>query len=347
MDGGPFSPRSVNTAHLLLKMAEADSQRLLQDSNRELQILNALLQRTGSDRKVKEFADEHYLPLVELVVKTQLDESSKKLKARAGYLTGLSGIASFLASVQIGFVPLIGAPDCQAQPQPDGCQSHEILIRGLIFFFAYLALSLDSLGALFALLTARALFKVSSDAQDLMEEKSALDGSIIGQLYQSDSQLFSSLQDSVDDLFQRVRRQDLILKRHAGGLHVVISFILLGMMCFFVGLILLVIQSQPLKFWIPFVIFVFTMAIIVAKEEKGHHPRMLMAARKAMKSWMGMPDANQSKKDEEMGSETGIAEGSQGDITPHVQERPEAPVPKPERHDSAAPLMGHRPLQPS
>jgi hypothetical protein len=65
---------------------------LLNDSNRELQILKSLLQRTRNPT-VQNFTD-HYLPLVKLVTGTRLDESAKKIKARAGYLTGLSGIVS-------------------------------------------------------------------------------------------------------------------------------------------------------------------------------------------------------------------------------------------------------------
>jgi hypothetical protein len=157
--------------------------------------------------------------------------------------------------------------------------NHEILIRAVINFFAYLALSFDALGALFALLTARSLFKVSGDAQDLMEEKYNLDGSIIGQLDQPDLQLLDTLQSTVDSLYRQVERQDHILKKHTGGLQGVITFILLGVVCFFVALILQIIQSQPLKFWIPFIVIVFTMALILAREERGHHTGMWAAVK--------------------------------------------------------------------
>ncbi|KAF7356254.1 hypothetical protein MVEN_00956900 [Mycena venus] len=262
---------------------DADSQALqLQDGNRELQILKKLCQQTGSeDAKVKALR-VRYIPLVKLVVDAQLDKFAKKVKGRAGYLTGLSGIASFLASVQIGFVPLIGVPDCRSQPQPDGCNGHEILIRGLIFFFAYLALSLDALGALFALLTARALYQLSSDALDLVAEKYTLDGAIIQQLNRPDPQRWVSLQSSVDDLYNRVQRQDHYLRRHT-GLLVVISFIFFGMVCFFIGLILLVIQSQPLKFWVPFVLSVFTMVMILVHQELSHNTTRIW---KAMEGWV-------------------------------------------------------------
>lgn len=198
--------------------------------------------------------------------------------------------------MQIDFFPLVGAPDCQAHPLPDGCGNHEILIRAVINFFAYLALSFNALGALFALLTARSLFKVSGDAQDLMEEKYNLDGSIIGQLDQPDLQLLDTLQGTVDGLYRQVERQDHILKKHTGGLHGVITFILLGVVCFFIALILQVIESQPLKFWIPFVITVFTMAMLLAREERSHHTGMWAAVKSRIRGHT-MMDAEKATSD--------------------------------------------------
>ncbi|KAJ7722328.1 hypothetical protein B0H16DRAFT_1600714 [Mycena metata] len=148
----------------------------LQEGNREIQILKALLRHT--DNPILQDFTDHYVPLVKLVMTARLDESAKKLKAQAAYLTGLAGVASFLASVQIGFFPLIGAPDCDADPTPDGCNTHTVFIRALINFFSYLALSFDGLGALFALLTARSLLQASSDIQDLMDDKHNIDGFI-------------------------------------------------------------------------------------------------------------------------------------------------------------------------
>ncbi|KAF7358657.1 hypothetical protein MSAN_01204500 [Mycena sanguinolenta] len=250
------------------------------DGDREIRILETLLKRTENPI-VKNFA-VRYVSLVELVMKTRLEESTKKFKAQAGYLTGLAGIASFLASVQIGFFPLIAAPECDAQPQPSGCETHEILIRAIITFFSYLALSFDALGALFALLTARSLLGVSGAAQDLMEDKYNLDGLIIGQLNHRDFGQFTTLQTRLDSLYQGVDRQFHILKEHTGGLHGVISFILLGMICFFVALILQVIDGQQIQFWIPFVILVFTMAVFLLGKEKRHHTGMWARG----KSWI-------------------------------------------------------------
>ncbi|KAJ7461638.1 hypothetical protein FB451DRAFT_1371328, partial [Mycena latifolia] len=203
-----------------------DQRQLVQDSNREIKILRTLLRHTG-DPILQEFAN-NYVPLVQLIMATRLDESAKKMKAQAAYLTGLAGVASFLASVQIGFFPLIGGPDCSADPQPAGCEAHSIFIRALINFFSYLALSFDALGALFALLTARSLLQASSDAEDLMDDKHNLDGFILGQVDHPDLQLFTGLRSKLDTLYGRVGRQHHILKTHTGGPYGVISFILLG-----------------------------------------------------------------------------------------------------------------------
>ncbi|KAJ7793643.1 hypothetical protein B0H13DRAFT_2393622 [Mycena leptocephala] len=260
---------------------------LLQDSNREIRLLNTLLQRTAQDPAVKQFTDD-YIALVKKVIRTRLDESAKKNKAQAAYMGGLAGIASFLASVQIGFFPIIGDPDCDTISQPGGCKAHEIFIRALINFFAYLALSFDALGALFALLTARSLVQVSGDAQDLMEDKYSLDGLILGQVEQLgplDKNMFEALSAKLKSLDLRVARQEHILVDHAGGGHGVISFILLGMICFFVALILQIIQSQPVKFWIPFVVLVFTMACMITRTEKRHHTGLWFRVR----SWINVP----------------------------------------------------------
>lgn len=191
--------------------------------------------------------------------------------------------------MQIGFFPIISNPDCGAVPQPDGCGNHAIFIRAVINFFSYLALSFDALGALFALLTARSLLQVSSDAQDLMDDKYNLDGFILGQLDHLDSPMFPTLQKQSDSLYERVGRQDHIVQKHTGGAHGVIAFILLGMICFLVGLLLQVIQSQPLKFWIPFLILVATMGFILAGSEGRHHTGLRSRALAVWKNWIHGP----------------------------------------------------------
>ncbi|KAJ6609972.1 hypothetical protein B0H10DRAFT_1954162 [Mycena sp. CBHHK59/15] len=86
-----------------------------------------------------------------------------------------------------------------------------------------------------------------------MEDKYNLDGLIIGQLDRStpDSQLFMTLRDRTDSLFTAVDRQRHVMQKHTGGQYGVILFILLGIACFFVALILQVVNSQPAKFWVP------------------------------------------------------------------------------------------------
>ncbi|KAJ7875100.1 hypothetical protein B0H13DRAFT_2279842 [Mycena leptocephala] len=63
----------------------------LHDSNREIQILRKLLPLDTNDSTVHDFTN-HYVPLVELVADTRLNDSVKKFKAQAAYLTGLTGI---------------------------------------------------------------------------------------------------------------------------------------------------------------------------------------------------------------------------------------------------------------
>ncbi|KAJ7176323.1 ankyrin repeat-containing domain protein [Mycena crocata] len=242
---------------------------LLHGSNNELKILKAL-RRNTSKPIVQDFTD-HYVPVVKTIMDSRMEDSTKKLKANAAYLTGLAGIATLLSSVQIGFFPLISNPDCGTDPQPRGCESHVVFIRAVVNFFSYLALSFDALGALFALLTARSLLRVSSQAQDLMDDKYNLDGYILGQLENPDAELLATLQDKTDDLYGKLKRLEHIIKTHTGGPHGVLGFIMLGMICFFVALVAQVVQSQPLKFWIPFVLSVAAMIITLGGNEKRHH----------------------------------------------------------------------------
>lgn len=72
-------------------MAAADETRLLHDSNREIHILQTLLRSDTSNSAVQAFTD-CYVPLVQRIMDTRLDESAKKFKAQAAYLTGLAGI---------------------------------------------------------------------------------------------------------------------------------------------------------------------------------------------------------------------------------------------------------------
>ncbi|KAJ7456300.1 hypothetical protein B0H11DRAFT_227987 [Mycena galericulata] len=248
---------------------------LLKDSSRELAILDFLEQQID-DPALRNFAGK-YAGLVEVVIAARLSDSVKRFRAQAAYLTALAGIASFLASVQIGFIPVINSITCDATPPPpDGCDPHSRRLRNVTIFLSYIALSLDALGALFSLLTARTLLAVSSHGQDLLDEKFSLDELILGQKdVQTRRALeFNILSKTADSLFERVDRQRHIMRHHTGGQYGVISFILFGMIFFFAALILEVIIGQPRGLWIAFVICVFILAAILAWNERRANPRL-------------------------------------------------------------------------
>lgn len=189
--------------------------------------------------------------------------------------------------MQIGFFPIVSNPDCAANPQPDGCGTHSILIRAVINFFSYLALSLDVLGALFALLTARSLLLVSNDIQDLLDDKYILDGYIVGQLDDPDGELLHTLSIESGRIVNDMRMQQGNAGRRTKGQHGAISFILLGMLCLFLALLVEVIQSQPLKFWIPFVVLVATMSFVLGGNEIQHYPGMMSGMISRVNVWLG------------------------------------------------------------
>ncbi|KAJ7724773.1 hypothetical protein B0H16DRAFT_1736521 [Mycena metata] len=92
--------------------------------------------------------------------------------------------ASFFALVQIALVPIIGNPDCDSGTDvpSTGCDSHSRLIRAIINFFSYLALSLDALGAFSALLTVQKLAQVSQNVQKLLDNKKGVEEATLEEL---------------------------------------------------------------------------------------------------------------------------------------------------------------------
>ncbi|KAJ6594989.1 armadillo-type protein [Mycena sp. CBHHK59/15] len=146
-----------------------------------------------------------------------------------------------------------------------------------------------------------------------MEDKYNLDGLIIGQLDRStpDSQLFMTLRDRTDSLFTAVDRQRHVMQKHTGGQYGVILFILLGIACFFVALILQVVNSQPAKFWVPLVLLVATMASILARNEGRNSPGLWPR----LKGWISpqKPEGDPEQGDsEQKSSRTG--KPTEGDL---------------------------------
>ncbi|KAJ7912249.1 hypothetical protein B0H13DRAFT_1875052 [Mycena leptocephala] len=76
----------------------------LHDSNREIQILRKLLPLDTNDSTVHDFTN-HYVPLVELVADTRLNDS---VKAQAAYLTGLAGIVRMMGLELLAFYQIPG-----------------------------------------------------------------------------------------------------------------------------------------------------------------------------------------------------------------------------------------------
>ncbi|KAJ6460713.1 hypothetical protein DFH09DRAFT_590082 [Mycena vulgaris] len=230
--------------------------------NEEMAILNNLLEHTKENRMVKLFADV-YARLVLDFVNAELNESVKRYGSQAVYLTGLSGIASFLASLEIGFVALIESPNCGMDPLPDGCSPHSRLLRAVITFFSYFAISCDALSALFALLIARSFLQIGREGQDLVEDKFKLDAAIREQQTRTagvELRLWWILREQARDLDSQLASYSYSVDGRTRGQYTVISLILVGMATFFTALILQVITTQPAVFWIPFVTVVGTMA---------------------------------------------------------------------------------------
>ncbi|KAJ7088090.1 hypothetical protein C8R44DRAFT_991158 [Mycena epipterygia] len=247
---------------------------VLSSVNAEPAILEFLRANIGQDPSLKAFAIS-YNYLVHAIIDARLHHYSKKIGAQAIYLTGLAGVAAFLALAQIGFVLIIGNPDCGGTPTPDGCDPHSRLLRNLANFLSYIALSFDTLGSLSSLLTARTLFYVGRRAQDLMDDKCTIDARIIAAKDDpARSRFFGTCIPNVQGLAQRVDKHSHIISHHTGGQRGVIYFIMLGILCFFAALILHVIASQPRGLWIPFIWCVILMATVLAWTENRAHPGM-------------------------------------------------------------------------
>ncbi|KAJ7205168.1 armadillo-type protein [Mycena pura] len=258
------------------------------DTARELAVLEFLQEHFGdSDPAFKHFADS-YAGVVDAVMDARLATFSRRFTAQAAYLTASAGIASLLASVQIAFVPLVPNPDCGATPTPDGCDPHSRLLRNLIILFSYVALSFDTLGALFSLFTARKLLSVSSHAQDLLGKKATLEKKILRKKgFKSGSDLFQPIHafaTETETLLEQVHRHQHVMEQHTGGLRSVISFILAGMLFFFAALVIQMVISQPFELWIVFILAMTTMASVLGWSGKRTFPGVWVSVRRRIYS---------------------------------------------------------------
>jgi hypothetical protein len=144
---------------------------------------------------------------------------------------------------------------------------------------SYLGLAFVTLGGLFSLLTARTLLEVTNHTQDLIDKKYSLDEKILSQravaACEARTGVFKTCAAAAQALLRRLERHRHIIDHHLGGQSVVISFILLGMLCFFVALIFQVIVTQPPRLWIPFILLVILMSGLLAWKEARTHPQLL------------------------------------------------------------------------
>ncbi|KAJ7088088.1 hypothetical protein C8R44DRAFT_751923 [Mycena epipterygia] len=233
--------------------------------------------RAGEDPDLKEFANM-YAYLWQSFIEGRLDERSKQFRAEMTYLTGLGSIASFLALLQIGFIPIIGNPDCHTTPTPDGCDSHSQLLRHVMTLLSYVALSSDALGALLSLLTVRRLDDAVSRTERLMEQKKKLDDDIVAKVIQT-FEISDQIPKTIQHLSTQVDRHTSFMEFYTRGQRGVVSFIMLGMLCFFAALIIQVVISQPRAIWITFILAVSIMASILLWEEVRAKARWPRAAR--------------------------------------------------------------------
>lgn len=194
--------------------------------------------------------------------------------------------------VEIGFIVVVGNPDCDTSPTPAGCDPHSILLRNLVIFLSYVALSFDSLGAIFSLLAARTLLDVNKRSQDLLDAKHSLGDSILRLGTTNDhgpttsasaqkpttstaaSDAFEPCRQEAQALLERILRHRHLIEHHTGGRRIVISFILLGMQSLFAAVILRVITTQPRVLSVPLVICIAGMVGTLAWNEKRAHPRV-------------------------------------------------------------------------
>jgi hypothetical protein len=207
--------------------------------------------------------------------------------------------ASLFALIQLALVANVGHLDCDIIPTPNGCHPHLHLLRNISIFFAYTALSADTSGALSALLIARTLFGVANVAQDLLDEKRTLDTFIFQQMSILEPKLgldhhrtprsrtqerkkaygeFKVCHEEAERLFGRVERHKHIMKKHTGGQSGVISFIVFGILFFFVALlfqvVVEVVTSQLAGLWITLIVCVAVMGGVLVWREKRAHPRL-------------------------------------------------------------------------
>lgn len=257
-----------------------------------LTFLATLLQDNPADSTLKDLTTT-YAAVVGVVIDGQFHARSRSFQSQAAYLTALAGIvsktlksaspqtlqASLLASVQIGFVAIIGNPDCVATPTPSGCDAHSRFLRNLIFFLSYLALAFDIWGALFSLLIARRRLEVANQAQELLGQKSSLEERILDQSGVANGQArtnaFKACTEPAQVLLTQLERHRHIIENHIGSQFAAISFIGLGMLCFFAALTFQVITTQPRRLWITFILLVTPMAGLLAWNEIRTHPRLL------------------------------------------------------------------------
>ncbi|KAJ7021898.1 hypothetical protein C8F04DRAFT_1139696 [Mycena alexandri] len=203
-----------------------------------------------------------YSNTAQIAAARRLDEDSKDSGSRAAYMTGLAGIATFLAASQITFLQIATAsPNCDGSVTRFLCGPHSITLQSTVVDLTYIALAWDTLGALISFFVAWGLADLGNRAKELMQEKRAVEEEIMAMSTGASGVSSRELDTSAclrrtTRLFRAIQLHRIRPPLSSRGHSWVIVVIFFGMLFFFVALLLQVIISLPERFWIPFLVLV-------------------------------------------------------------------------------------------